>query len=213
MFVVELAGLEAVVELAEELVEQVPLGLVVPISGGAAGVVVAACARRCAKRSQSPDRADGGQAPVFDMPVQDNGFLAAGAGDWGGSGEGFQPAGVSEAGAVVADLGQDPGTGQHPESGEDISWCEESSRHRERGAECVGFVVELVGVQAVMQLAEEPVEQMPLRLGVTVPLVPASPIMRVGSRRRAQRGITWRQTRQEQIPLVTMTSNPSLLND
>jgi hypothetical protein len=77
----------------------------------------------------------------------------------------------------------------------------------------VGFVVELVGVQAVMQLAEEPVEQMPLRLGVTVPVVPASPIMRVGSRRRAQRGITWRQTRQEQIPLVTMTSNPSLLND
>jgi hypothetical protein len=75
VFVVELAGLQAVVELAEELVEQVPLGLVVPISGGAAGVVVAACARRCAQRSQSPDRADGGEAPVFDMPVQDNGFL------------------------------------------------------------------------------------------------------------------------------------------
>ena len=37
-----LAGLQAVVELAEELVEQVSLGLVVPVSGGAAGVVVAA---------------------------------------------------------------------------------------------------------------------------------------------------------------------------
>jgi hypothetical protein len=48
VFVVELAGVQAVVELAEELVEQVPLGLVVPISSGAAGVVVAACARSLA---------------------------------------------------------------------------------------------------------------------------------------------------------------------
>jgi hypothetical protein len=39
------------------------------------------------------------------MPVQHNGFLAA-AGDRGGSGEGFEPAGVSEASPVVADLGQ-----------------------------------------------------------------------------------------------------------
>jgi len=46
MFVVALAGLQAVVKLAEEFVEQMPLGLVVPLSGGAAGVVVAAGARR-----------------------------------------------------------------------------------------------------------------------------------------------------------------------
>ena len=69
MFVVELAGLQAVVKLAEELVEQVSLGLVVPVSGGAAGVVVAARARRRAQRSQRPDRADGGQPLIFDMPV------------------------------------------------------------------------------------------------------------------------------------------------
>ena len=106
MFVVELAGLQAVVKLAEEFVEQVSLGLVVPVSGGAAGVVVATRARRGAQRCQSPDRADGGQAPVLDMPVQHNGFLAAGAGDRGGSGEGFEPAGVSEASPVIADLGQ-----------------------------------------------------------------------------------------------------------
>jgi hypothetical protein len=56
MFVVELASLQAVVELAEESVEQVPLGLVFPVSGGAAGVVVATGARRGAQRSQSPDR-------------------------------------------------------------------------------------------------------------------------------------------------------------
>jgi hypothetical protein len=40
VFVVVLAGLQAVVELAEEPVEQVSLGLVFPISGGAANVVV-----------------------------------------------------------------------------------------------------------------------------------------------------------------------------
>ena len=38
MFVIEPARLEAVVELAEELVEQVSLGLMVPVSGVAAGV-------------------------------------------------------------------------------------------------------------------------------------------------------------------------------
>lgn len=34
------AGVQAVVELAKESVEQVPVGLVVPVSGGAAGIVV-----------------------------------------------------------------------------------------------------------------------------------------------------------------------------
>ena len=64
MFVVELAGVQAVVQLAEELVEQVPLGLVVPVSGGAAGVEVAASIRRGAQRSQRPDR--GRRRPVAD---------------------------------------------------------------------------------------------------------------------------------------------------
>ena len=53
MFVVELAGLQAVVELVEELVEQVPLGLVVPVSGGAAGVEVAARAGGGAQRARA----------------------------------------------------------------------------------------------------------------------------------------------------------------
>ena len=61
-----------------------------------------------------------GQPPVFDMPVQHNGFLAAGAGDWRRSGEGFQAAGVGEPCAVVADLGQHPGAGQVAQAGE--SW-------------------------------------------------------------------------------------------
>ena len=40
MFVVGLAGLQAVVELAEEFVEQVSLGLAVPVSGGAAALAL-----------------------------------------------------------------------------------------------------------------------------------------------------------------------------
>lgn len=118
MLVVAQAGVKAVVKLAEELVEQVSLGLLMPVSGGAAGVVVSARARRGTKRSQGPDRADGGQTPVFDVPVQDNGFLAAGAGDGRRSGESLQSAGISEAGAVVTDLGEHPGAGQHPQAGE-----------------------------------------------------------------------------------------------
>jgi hypothetical protein len=117
VFVVVLAGLQAVVELAEKFVEQVPLGLVVPVSGGAAGVVVTAGAWGGAQRSQGPDGADGGQPLVFDMPVQHNGFLATGAGDGGGSGEGFEPAGVSETVVVVADLSQNPGAGKLPRPG------------------------------------------------------------------------------------------------
>ena len=61
MFVVELAGLQAVVQLAEKSVEQVPLGLVVPVPGGAAG------AWRAAQAGYRPNRADGRQAPVFDF--------------------------------------------------------------------------------------------------------------------------------------------------
>jgi hypothetical protein len=52
VFVVELAGLQAVVQLAEKSVEQVPLGLVVPVSGGAAGIVVSAGARGVAQRGR-----------------------------------------------------------------------------------------------------------------------------------------------------------------
>jgi hypothetical protein len=118
VFVVGLAGLQAVMQLAEEFVEQVSLGVVVTVSGGAAGIEVAATAGGGAQRSQRPDRADGGQAPVFDMAVQHNGFLAASAGDGGRAGEGLEPAGVGQAGAVITDPGQHPGTGQHPQPGE-----------------------------------------------------------------------------------------------
>ena len=109
MFVVEVAGLQAVVKLAKEFVEQVSLGLAVPVSGGAAGIEVAAGTRGAAQRCQRPDRPDRGQATVFDMPMCHNGFLPASTGDWGRSGERFQPAGIDETGAIVADLSEHPG--------------------------------------------------------------------------------------------------------
>ncbi len=118
MFVVELAGVQAVVELAEEFVEQVWLGLAVPVAGGAAGVMVSAGVGRGTLRSQCPYWADGSQPPVFDMPVQDNGFLAARASDGCRSGEGFQSAGFGESGAVITDLGEHPVTGRHSQAGE-----------------------------------------------------------------------------------------------
>ena len=52
MFVVDLTGLQAEVKLAEELVDQVPLGLVVPVSAGAAGIEVAASPRRGTQRDR-----------------------------------------------------------------------------------------------------------------------------------------------------------------
>jgi hypothetical protein len=54
VFDVVLAGLQAVVELAEEFVEQVSLGLVVPVSGGAAGIEVAAGTGRGARPGPAP---------------------------------------------------------------------------------------------------------------------------------------------------------------
>lgn len=81
MFVVELAGLQAVVKLAEEPIEQVSLGLAVPVSGGAAGVVVAAGTGRAAQGGHCPDGADRGEPLVVGMPVQYNSFLVAGTVD------------------------------------------------------------------------------------------------------------------------------------
>jgi hypothetical protein len=119
--------------------------------------------------------------------MDDRQATSGGSGAGCGSGVGLHGSRVAETDSVMADLGEHPGAGRVGQPGEDISWSEESSPHRERGAECLGFVVELAGVQAVMQLAEELVEQVSLRLGVTVAVVSASPVVRVGSRRRAQR--------------------------
>lgn len=100
MFVAELAGVQAVWSWPRSVVEQVPLGLVVPVPGGAAGIVVSECAGGVAQCSQRSDGADRGETPIFDMSLQHNSFLAAGAGDQRGAGEGVQSASIGKPAAV-----------------------------------------------------------------------------------------------------------------
>lgn len=116
MFVVETAGLEAVVELTEEFVERASLCMLVPVTRGAASVEVVSRSGRSPERPHGPDGADNGQAPVFDLAVQDHRFLAAGPGGGCGPGEGLQPAGIGEALAVVPGLAE-PGAGQRTQTG------------------------------------------------------------------------------------------------
>jgi hypothetical protein len=59
------AGVQPMVELADKSVEQVPLCLVVPVSGGPAGIAVSECTRGVAQRGQHPDRADRGEVPIL----------------------------------------------------------------------------------------------------------------------------------------------------
>jgi hypothetical protein len=73
VFVVGLAGVQAVVKLAEEFVEQVALGLAVPVFGRAAGIEVATGTGRAAQRGQCPNGAGRGEPLVFDMPVSPSG--------------------------------------------------------------------------------------------------------------------------------------------
>lgn len=118
VLVVELAGVQAAMQLAEKFVEQVSLWLVLPVFGGAAGIEVAAGPWGGAQRCQGPDPADTVEASVLDMAMHYYGFLASGTGARHGSGERPQTAGVDDTGTVVSDLCEHPGTGRHPQGGE-----------------------------------------------------------------------------------------------
>jgi hypothetical protein len=70
VFVVGLAGVEAVVQAADESVEQVALGGGgVSVAGGSAWVVVGSGAGRGGQGGERPDLADSGQALVLDPAV------------------------------------------------------------------------------------------------------------------------------------------------
>jgi hypothetical protein len=66
MFVEELPGLEAVMQLAEHAVEQVPLGLGVPVSVLASAPVVGFGARRGGQGGERPEEACGDEPVVLD---------------------------------------------------------------------------------------------------------------------------------------------------
>ncbi len=68
-FVEEFAGGEAVVELAEESVEQVSLSLMVPVSAGAASIEMPSGSGGRLQGAERPDRSRCGESPVLDVPV------------------------------------------------------------------------------------------------------------------------------------------------
>src|SRR5271166_314769 len=117
MFVEQLSGLQAVVDLAEEFVEQVADGGAVAVAVFSPAPVVLTGRGAVGGRGEGPDPAGGGESVVFDVAVGDADGASGGPDDGRGSGVGLQCAHVGESGAVVADLGEHPGAGRVGEDG------------------------------------------------------------------------------------------------
>ena len=105
-FGIEDACAEAVVEAADESVEEVALRRKAPVSCSAAPVVVSAGSGRGSEGGEGPEISGGGEALVLDAAVVDGAGLAAGSGDGRGAGVGLHGTSVGEPGAVIAKLAQ-----------------------------------------------------------------------------------------------------------
>jgi hypothetical protein len=103
VLVVGLAGLEAVVETADEPVEQVALGGDVTVAGGSAAVVVSSGPGSGDQGGEGPEVAGGGEALDLNPSVHHREGLAAGAGHENGAGVGLQRPCVAKARSVVTD--------------------------------------------------------------------------------------------------------------
>jgi hypothetical protein len=101
-----LAGLKAVVQAAKESVKQVALRGSMSIAGETPTVVVRSSTGGETYGSEGPQVADRGQTVVLNRAMQDDEFLAAGAGDRRGTGIGLQATTICEPRAVVTDLGE-----------------------------------------------------------------------------------------------------------
>jgi len=104
-------------QLAEHFVEQVSQGGAVSVAAVSAAAVVLAGGAGVDAGIGGPDPADGGEAVVFDPTVGDGGDLARGPGDGRRPCIGLQRTVVGESRTVIADLGQDTGTGQLGQAG------------------------------------------------------------------------------------------------
>jgi hypothetical protein len=123
VFLVGGPGCQAVVQAADHAVEQVALGGGMAVAGLASAVVVGAGAGRSGQRGEGPDVPDRGEALIFDPAVQHSKGLAGCSGDRGGAGVCLDRAGVGEAGAVVAQFGENSGSGylaQSRKAGDDL---------------------------------------------------------------------------------------------
>ena len=105
-------------ELAEEAVEEVPLGCCMPVAGCAAALVVGSGAWGSGQGGQRPHVSGGAEPVILDESAADEFLLSRGSGDGRGAGVRLQGPGVGEAGFIVSDFCEDPGTELGADPGE-----------------------------------------------------------------------------------------------
>lgn len=115
--VVVLAGHQAVVQAAEESVEEVPEGGGVTVAVFSAALVMGAGLSRMGGCDERPDEPDSGKAIVLDAAEGHRQASPGGPGHRGGSGVCLQRAGVEEAAAVITDLAEQPGSADLTDAG------------------------------------------------------------------------------------------------
>jgi hypothetical protein len=117
-FVEVLPGLEAVVDLAQEAVEQIPLGGRVPVSCATSTSVVLVGSFEALQGREGPEESCCHEPVVLDEPPAHVGLLPGGAGDRRRAGVGLQRPCIGEAGTVIADLRQNSCSQLDAEAGE-----------------------------------------------------------------------------------------------
>jgi len=121
--VVGLSGCQAVVELTEHLVEQVPQCGRMPVSMVSSAQVVLAAGRGSRRGRKRPGVPDAREPVVLRAPTYDAAGLARRLGDRCRPGERLERSVIAEPGAVIAHLCQDhraTGVGQAGEAGNDL---------------------------------------------------------------------------------------------
>src|SRR4051794_9887890 len=100
-------GLEAVVQLAEELVEQIALSADMPVAATSSCLVVHSAGEIVLDCGTHPDVACGCDPVVFGAPIGNVVTLAGGSGDRCRAGIRLEGTGVRETVGVVAHFGQE----------------------------------------------------------------------------------------------------------
>src|SRR5215471_5167714 len=116
-FVVDGAGLQAAVQDADEPVGELAQGRLVADVSGSERVVVGAGAGGSFQRAEGPLLNGVTQAGVAGVAGQHEFLSSRGTRDGRGAGVVLARFGVGEAGAVISELGQHPGTEDHAEAG------------------------------------------------------------------------------------------------
>jgi hypothetical protein len=106
VFLVGLAGLQAVEQAAKGSVEQIAECGGMPVTAVFAPVVVSAGARGCGDGSERPHVSDGGYPLVLHPAAGDMDAASAGAGDGCRAGVCLQRSSVREPGAVIAEFAE-----------------------------------------------------------------------------------------------------------